>query len=338
MPGLGRHADIGKPGRIAQGDEVALVGVERVRAWVWRDDSSALLPRRPQRGVGRIVERKIGEAVIDKIDGLTVVKQPRTIPDELCRIGDDGPDTVGLEQAAEQLELGRQILLCRLFVDDGDAPQWTVAAGQMPLLKEHGDEAGLDIVRLTRLRHEFGHRIAARTLRRCQPRIEQAATGVGVDLDQLRAVVADVKVVTEEDTARRASTTCRSWCPAEHTFLPGRQGNNRLHRSDQFGHVLHVATANEDDGIGKEMRPGFAQFAVEGFLAQRLFQRRVIERNAGAVTVEDFGSRFAVVGERSDQFAHAGAPAIAPASKNSTTSANSRVRFIGGRLRQTRLP
>jgi hypothetical protein len=71
-------------------------------------------------------------------------------------------------------------LLCRLFVDDGDAPQWTVAAGQMPLLKEHGDEAGLDIVRLTRLRHEFGHRIAARTLRR----IEQAAAGVGVDLDQ----------------------------------------------------------------------------------------------------------------------------------------------------------
>jgi hypothetical protein len=99
-----------------------------------------------------------------------------------------------LEQALEQHELGIQVLRQRRFVDDGDALRRIAAPLRRrcgigegtPLGAEHVEEQVLRRIGAEVARQQRLDVVAAGLLRARQQGIEQAAAGIGVDLDQLR--------------------------------------------------------------------------------------------------------------------------------------------------------
>jgi len=176
---------------------------------------------------------------------------------EFAGVGNYGGEAVGLEQLAEEFELRRQVLLGRMLVDDGDAHERLIASHQAPLLAEHVDEGLLDAqcLGLVGMRHE-------------QPGIQQAAAGIGVDLDELRPAGRQVNVVAEENAACRQRPLCRGRRPGQDALLEGRHRHHRFDGRDQFGHRRQRGGRDMDLG-GREQR------------GVRLGQRREIELAAG---------------------------------------------------------
>src|SRR4029450_7458186 len=84
-------------------------------------------------------------------------------------------------------------------------------------------------------------------------RVEQPAAGVGVDLDELRTVVAEVKVVAEKDAARTVIAP-RHW--RSEIQRPGAKAvaaHRRFDRLDHGPHVLEVGTGEKHRGGREQM-------------------------------------------------------------------------------------
>jgi hypothetical protein len=92
---------------------------------------------------------------------------------------------VVFEEALEEQELGQQVLALGRFVDDGHMPERCVTALGSPFGAEHGDETRLEVGRAALpAAHGLGDLGAAGALGAAEDGVEQAAAGVGVDLDE----------------------------------------------------------------------------------------------------------------------------------------------------------
>jgi hypothetical protein len=153
----------------------------------------------PQRGVLRLFKGKVGEPIVDQVDHLPAAVQTLPVEGELGRVGHHGANAVRLEQLAKEFEFWRQVLLGRPLIDDHDtraSGAGRIGSGQMPFLAKHGDQCRVD---RSRRRHHAGDRRTAGPLRAQQTRVQQRPARIRVDLDQLRAVRAEMEVVTEKD-------------------------------------------------------------------------------------------------------------------------------------------
>jgi hypothetical protein len=110
-------------------------------------------------------------------------------------------------------------LLARRLVDDGHAAQRRADSGGIgkgaPLGAEHVEEKVLRRIAAEVARQQGFDVVAAGLLRARQQGVEQAAAGIGVDFDQLRARVTKMEVVAEEDPARRGLACQRFRRPAQ---------------------------------------------------------------------------------------------------------------------------
>ena len=85
--------------------------------------------------------------------------------------------------------------------------------------------------------------------------VEERAAGVGVDLDQLRAVAAEVEVVAEKDAARAEVVVRDRRRQAATQSREGRRGDHLVDRGDHRLHVLELRAGEEDRRRREEMRP-----------------------------------------------------------------------------------
>ena len=138
-----------------------------------------------QRRVRRRVEAEIREPVIDEVEGLAATGEARPVESQFARIDDHGIDPGLREKLGEQAEFGPQVLLLRVFIDDGHTPKRRLAARPAPFFAKHGQKGRLD-----RAGRGNGadalHLAAAPGLRMQELGAQEAAAGSGVDLDQAR--------------------------------------------------------------------------------------------------------------------------------------------------------
>ena len=207
-------------------------------------------------------------------------------------IGDHGIDAVPVKQALEQQELGVQILAARRVVDDRDACERRVAALPSPLLPEHvHDRRFVETPERTE-RCGLG---TARALRPRQYQIEQATAGVGVDLDQARAIGVEMKVVTEKRAARAERVRGYRRRPGGHCRGIRRQRNDTVDRRDELLHAAHVQVRHEYDRGGIEVRSIVEQRPVKVRVVCRArqlgTQPALVYADARAVSIQDIGER-----------------------------------------------
>jgi hypothetical protein len=216
-----------------------------------------------------------------------------------------------------------------------------ITASQPPLLAKHRQKGFLD---RHRRRHHPRHRCAARTLCMQQASVEQRAAGVRIDFDQMRTVCAEVKVIPQENAGGTGRMPRQRRRVGEHAFAIRRQGHQPFEQGDDPCHTREMLGADENHAVRKQMRSRRQQFSVrERSVAffERALQGSMIDRDAGAAAIEQFSRRSAVqrqeIGSSLERGGHAD-QATAAGAKKARASASSRVLFIGGRLRQTRLP
>jgi len=174
-----------------------------------------------------------------------------------------------------------------------------------------------------------------------QFRAEQRAARVGVDFDQARPVVAQVEVVTHEDAGRARDVAGDGRRVGQHAVLPGRQRNDTLDGADEVGHEVEMRLGDIDLRVREQMWVRGTKRLVRhaaGF--ERTLQAARIDRAADAALVEQRGGRAAIGGQifAAHRRRHGRGHGYSASPKKSRTTLSSRVRFIGGRLRQTRLP
>ncbi len=110
------------------------------------------------------------------------------------------------------------------------------------------------------------HQPAAHGLCAQQHRVEHGTTGVGVDLDELRALWGDVKVVAHEH-AQRAMVFLRNRPrTGQYLLRPGGQGERALQGRHGVLDHLHRGLRGKHCSVGKQVRMGVCQRA--GHIAQ----------------------------------------------------------------------
>ena len=80
-----------------------------------------------QDGVVSLFQREIGQPVVDQIDFATVAAQTSAFQGKLAWIGNHRGNTGRFEQLPKQQEFGKQELICRRLVDNGNPPQRLIA-------------------------------------------------------------------------------------------------------------------------------------------------------------------------------------------------------------------
>ena len=175
------------------------------------------------------------------------------------------------------------------------------AAGEpLPLGAKHRDEARFEVGRIAPLHglHGLGHLVAAGPLGAAEDGIEQTATRVGVDLDQLRPIGPQVKVVAEKNPCSLCRPPGGFGRPGQNRVLPGRQRDNLFDGRHHLGHALDVAGRHKGHRIGEKVRPRLGQHglqrAVPRVTGERADKRLAVERDALAAGIERLGSARAV--------------------------------------------
>ncbi|MGD9871734.1 MAG: hypothetical protein AB7S63_11905, partial [Thauera sp.] len=102
------------------------------------------------------------------------------------------------------------------------------------------------------MRHDLR---AAGLLRAGERAVEQGAAGVGVDLDELWAALANMKVETHEHARRPRDASSDRRRAREHLGLVGGQGDDSLDRSQDIGHGLQRLGRHEHRGGREQVRP-----------------------------------------------------------------------------------
>ena len=207
-------------------------------------------PGLAQRRVSDLLQREIGEPVVDQIDTLSPTEQGPAIENEFGRVGNQRLYPRSLEQGAEQHEFRLQVLGVGGFIDDGNAGKRLVATRTLPLLAEHGEEGCIQRGRVSQ------------TVRRPQAGVEQGATSIGIDLDQAWPGFAQVKVIAEKNPGRPGDVLCRHRRAGQKMRLCGRPGDDRFDGGDQPRHESQIGLANPHLGGGKEVRPTGQQFCA----------------------------------------------------------------------------
>ena len=197
------------------------------------------------------------------------------------------------EQGLEQHEFEIQVLLSWRVINDGDGTKRLVATCQPPLLHEHVEY---------RLCARFGGRFDAKEVRDLRAAgllhalhfdVEQRATGIGIDFDELRSIRRDVKIETEEYAASSRWNLRDNGRGGEHLFAKAGQAGHRLHCADDTSHLLRVLLRDEYRDIGKKMRMRFDNGSLDARSAkpgiESLLQGGQVGSHAFAFTIETLG-------------------------------------------------
>ena len=94
-----------------------------------------------------------------------------------------------------------EILLLRLVIDNGDPPQRAIFSMETPLSLEHFADIVAKAPAGGKAERLF-HFPAAGELGLCQEFVQERATGIGVDLDELWPALGEVEVETHEHARR----------------------------------------------------------------------------------------------------------------------------------------
>ena len=232
--------------------------MRRVRRRVRRQDHGAGQAGGADGAAGLAFEVEIGQPVVDQVDRFAGQPEFAVGINKIGRIGDDGGDAVGGEEIAAEFEFRRQELPGRRLVDDGDAAQRRVAPGQPPFGKEHVEDRG-----------EQRGTVVGPPVGGQQVGVEQAAAGIGVDLDQLRASRRQVEVVAHEHPARRHRQPGNCRCLRQRVRLKCRQCDDRLNGLDHRRHRLPAGVWQGQRGRGEELRLGLAESVESGLHGAR---------------------------------------------------------------------
>ena len=138
----------------------------------------------------RLLQREVGQPVVDKIDASSRVAQGSILEGELLGRKDRGLYAEAAKEPLEENELGIQKLLLGGVVHDCDAGRNAAAPGDAPLLHEHLEDRALDALHRDGAAHQSCHVLAAGALCPGEQAVQQSAAGIGVDLDQLRTCMA----------------------------------------------------------------------------------------------------------------------------------------------------
>ena len=79
--------------------------------------------------------------------------------------------------------------------------------------------------------------------------IEHAATGIGVDFNELRTCSAEVEVKTQKNALRLWRVPCDRGCVRKHAFAPCRQLAYSLDDADQVSHDLKMRFGDINLGV-----------------------------------------------------------------------------------------
>ncbi|OIQ71995.1 hypothetical protein GALL_463840 [mine drainage metagenome] len=149
-----------------------------------------------------LLQIKVGQAVVDHVNRCSCKHQLAALPDHFAGVGNVRFNAVLFEQLAKQLEFGCQVLRDRRAVDNQHIAPGLVALLQPPLIGKHLENALLERVAPCLRRQGPVQLVAARFLRACQCHVEQQPASVGVDFNQLRATLTEVKVVAHAGALR----------------------------------------------------------------------------------------------------------------------------------------
>ena len=128
-------------------------------------------------------------------------------------------------------------------------------------------------------------------LGRSEVQDQQSASGIAVDLDELRPMVCEMEVVAEEHPARSLVDATGFWRPLQHQVPVRLEGYSAFNRVDDLSHLLDLVASNKDRRRGKQVRvrlhearisAGFAETGLEA-TAQRVF----VESDAMAVAIQN---------------------------------------------------
>ena len=298
------NAGFAQESRITKQRQVALVGIQGMGARMRADDRFASQPGLPERGLGRLFQREIGQPVVNEVDRLVAMPQAAVPAHELVRTADRSLDAVAPEQFAVQEKLGVQVLLLRPFVDDGDKGRCaeaalnrrgSVCALQPPFGEEHLIQRLLHRVGFHRLHRQPGDLGTTRPVGPCQHRVQQRAAGVGVDLDQLRAGRAQMEVESQQAAGRTRIELRAFRRPGQNRFAVMRGRDGRFRCGDHPCHGLQMLARYEHRHRREQVRVrlhhggGQAQRAKVGL--QPLPQFGLIEADAKTAAVQSLDRR-----------------------------------------------
>ena len=209
------HTRCAQPLGIAPLHQIALVGIARVMRGIRCQHH--LLPYPDRAEVRKLLQVEIGQPVVDQIDALAAAIHAVIARLQSGGVGDQRNDSRALEHALRQQEFRIEVLRFGSFIHDGDAGERCSTMRQPPFVAEHGEETLFQIrcgnCRAGPIRH-------ARTLD--QQGVEEPAARVGVDLDQMRALRIEVKIVAVENAV------CAVWHGRIDDFF---------HRRDHCAHL-----------------------------------------------------------------------------------------------------
>ena len=258
-----------------------------------REDDSPIKVGDAQLFVCGLIQHEVGKPVVDQVNRIVPVPQHTVMQTQCRRIGDHRLDAMPAEQLLEQDELGVEILILRVVVDDGDAPQRLAAARQPPFREKHVGEALVERAGRDRCGGHARNRRAARPLRARQHGIEKRATGVGVDLDQLRFGGGDVEVETQEYTlwATRIKARYRRR-RFQHEVTVRGQCDDRLCRSHHCRHALQTRPRHKHRNRREHMRGSLQNQRINAARAGAGFKLALqyfgVKADAEAFAVERF--------------------------------------------------
>ncbi len=212
------------------------------------------------------------------------------------RIGDDGAQSVALEQMLEQQEFRIQILALRGDIYDGDAAQGAIVSAQLPLIGKHRDDAFFQRIGCRRRGNHAFDLGAARALCARKHGIEHRTARVGVDLDQSEVAFGGVEVVAKEDAPGPTGIVAGNGRRVgEHFFTVSRQRNDRFDGTNHLRHALHLGTGHEHRSRREQGRAACLNQVGQARLAQFRFkrsaQRIAIEADTEALAVQRFDHR-----------------------------------------------
>ena len=136
----------------------------------------------------RCGEAKIGQAIVDKIDGRGPEPKFAVPIGKVAWRGDDCIDPIPTEQTLEENKFWIEVLRAGIGVDDRDPRQRRAAALAAIFSAKTLEDGSFKAVHFAAFWHEGFNCSAARSLSACDEGVDQCASSVRVDLDEFGAV------------------------------------------------------------------------------------------------------------------------------------------------------
>ena len=229
---------------------------------VGRDHDQVSLIGLPEDRVGRLLQQKIDQTIVDDVHTNAAERQRITFELQIARIADQDLESDRPQLGLGEPELWIQRLRHGIVIQDGNRCRRPTPVLQPPLIAEHLSDVLLKRCRLGSVNAGDDPR-AARLLRPGENGVQEGTSGVGVDLDELGADGCHVEVVTHEGTQRTRIPTRERRGPGQGRFAIGGQHDSRLSRRHHVHHPAERLCGQENGGPREQPGMGFSEVPGE---------------------------------------------------------------------------